>query len=68
MRLPCRFAASKPFSSFDNNFFGAFAYGHPPTQFNRAPVPDLNQTPRRGDSCPAASGTGGEHGSAPHPV
>ena len=32
-----------------------FASGVAPVQFNGAPVPDLNRTPRSGDSCPGAT-------------
>jgi hypothetical protein len=32
-----------------------FASGVAPVQFNGAPVPDLNQTSRSGESCPGAT-------------
>jgi beta-phosphoglucomutase-like phosphatase (HAD superfamily) len=32
-----------------------FASGAAPVQFNGAPIPDLNQMPRSGDLCPAAT-------------
>jgi hypothetical protein len=41
MRLPHRFAASTPFSSFDNNFFDAFAFVvRPPVAARFEPVRD----------------------------
>jgi hypothetical protein len=32
-----------------------FASGAAPVQFNEAPVPNLNRTPRSGESCPAVT-------------